>query len=161
AGLWVESGRVLVADDGNYAVRALDRTSGAVSTILGTISAGAVDGIGEAARFFVPQGLAADATSAYVADSHNHTIRRVDLASAAVTTIAGAAGEAAYADGTGGDARFNTPIGVALDAGAQRLFVSDSGNRSIRAVDLASGAVTTLPTNGAPGSMFARFNAPY
>ena len=40
------------------------------------------------------------------------------------------------------------------------LYVADSGNRSIRAVDLASGAVTTLPVNGAPGSMFARFNTP-
>lgn len=160
AGLWVESGRVLVADDGNYAVRAIDKTTGAVTTILGAISTGSTDGVGAAARFFVPQGLAVAGTTAYVADSDNHTIRAVDLATGAVTTLAGAAGQASFADGSGGDARFNTPIGLALDDGATHLYVADSGNRSIRVVALAGGAVSTLPTNGAPGSMFVRFNAP-
>jgi sugar lactone lactonase YvrE len=160
AGLWVEPTRVLVADDGNYALRAIDKATGTVSTPWGAISSGSTDGAAADARFFLPQGLAADATSAYVADTNNHTIRRVDLASGAVTTIAGAAGQAAYADGTGGDARFNTPIGVALSADGHSLYVADSANRSIRAVDVQSGAVTTLPTNGAPGSMFARFNTP-
>jgi sugar lactone lactonase YvrE len=128
--------------------------------MLGAVSIGAVDGSAEDARFFAPQGLATDGAAAWLADTNNHTIRRVDLQSGAVTTVAGAAGQAAYADGSGSDARFNTPIGVALDDGSRRLFVVDSGNRSLRAIDLASGAVTTLPTNGAPGSMFARFNAP-
>ncbi|MCU1282900.1 MAG: Serine/threonine-protein kinase PknD [bacterium] len=160
AGLWVESGRVLVADDGNYAVRSVALADGATTTLYGAVSAGASDGSGADARFFVPQGLAVDGASAYLADTDNHTIRRVDLQSGAVTTIAGAVGQASYADGSGADARFNTPIGVALDDGGHRLYVVDSGNRSIRAVELASGAVTTLPTNGAPGSMFARFNSP-
>ena len=162
SGLWVESGRILVADDGNYAIRAISGSGSAVtvSTIFGAISAGTSDGSGAAARFFVPQGLAVAGSTAYVADTDNHTIRAVDLASGAVTTIAGAAGQASFADGSGGDARFNTPIGIALDDGAHRLFVADSGNQSIRVVELASGAVSTLPTNGAVGSMFARFNAP-
>ena len=160
AGLWVESGRVLVADDGNYAVRAIAKSDGAVTTILGAISAGSSDGSSAEARFFAPQGLVVAGTTAYVADTDNHTIRAVDLGSGAVTTLAGAAGQASFADGSGGDARFNTPIGIALDDTAARLFVADSGNRSIRVVELSTGAVSTLPTNGAPGSMFARFNAP-
>ena len=131
-----------------------------MSTPWGAISSGSTDGAAADARFFLPQGLVADATSAYVADTNNHTIRRVDLATGAVTTIAGAAGQAAYADGTGGDARFNTPLGVALAADGHTLYVADAANRSIRAVDVQTGAVTTLPTNGAPGSMFARFNTP-
>ncbi len=160
AGLWVEGGHVFVADDGNYAIRSVALADGTVTTELGAISAGTTDGIGAAARFFAPQGLAAAGTTAYVADTDNHTLRSVDLPSGAVTTLAGAAGQATYADGNGSDARFNTPIGVALDEGAHQLYVADSGNRSIRAVDLKSGAVSTLPTNGAPGSMFARFNTP-
>jgi sugar lactone lactonase YvrE len=160
AGLWVESGRVLVADDGNYAVRANARADGAVTTNRGALAVGSSDGAGAMARLFAPQGIAVAATTAYVADTDNHTIRAVDVQSGAVTTIAGAAGQAAYADGAGGDARFNTPIGVALDAAGKELYVADSGNRSIRAIDLASGTVSTLPTNGAPGSGFVRFNAP-
>ncbi|MGZ3441534.1 MAG: NHL repeat-containing protein, partial [Polyangia bacterium] len=160
AGMWVEGGHVLVADDANYAVRSVALADGATTTLYGAVSAGAADGSAEEARFFAPQGVATDGTSAYVADTNNHLIRRVDLATGAVTTLAGAAGQASYADGSGGDARFNTPLGVALDDGGHRLFVVDSGNRSLRAIDLASGTVTTLPTNGAPGSMFARFNAP-
>jgi sugar lactone lactonase YvrE len=160
AGLWIEGGHVLIADDGNYAVRSVALADGATTTVYSASSAGASDGAAGDARFFAPQGLATDGAAAYLADTNNHTIRRVDLGSGAVTTIAGAVGQASYADGTAGDARFNTPLGVALDDSGKRLFVVDSGNRSLRAIDLASGAVTTLPINGAPGSMFARFNAP-
>ena len=162
-GLWLEGGRLFVADDGNYAVRAIDvAAGGAVTTILGAISAGSADGSAADARFFAPQGLAVDAAGAnvYVADTDNHTIRQVALDGGAVTTLAGAAGQAAYADGNGTDARFNTPTSVALDDVTHTLYVADAGNRSIRAIDLVSGAVSTLPTNGAPGSMFARFNSP-
>ena len=160
AGLWVESGRILVADDGNWAVRAIATADDSVSTWLGALSAGSADGSGSAARFFAPQGVVVAGTTAYVADTDNHTIRTVDLQTGAVTTLAGAVGQAAYADGPGADARFNTPIGLALDDAATQLYVADSGNRSIRAIDLGAGIVTTLPTNGAPGSGFARFNAP-
>ncbi|HEX9103442.1 MAG TPA: hypothetical protein VF997_14620, partial [Polyangia bacterium] len=160
AGLWVESDRILVAEEGNFAVRAIARADGAVTTLFGARSSGSSDGAGSAARFSAPQGIAVAGATAYVADSGNHTLRAVDLRSGAVTTLAGAAGQAAYADGNGPDARFNAPIGLALDDTARHLYVADSGNRSIRAIDLTTGAVTTLPTNGAPGSGFARFNTP-
>ncbi len=160
AGLWVEPDRVLVADDGNCAVRSIARDTGAVTTILGAIANGSADGAGSVARFAAPQGLAVAGSVAWVADTGNDTIRRVDLGSGAVSTVAGAAGQATWADGAGGDARFNAPLAVALDDAAGRLFVADSGNRSIRAVDLATGAVTTLSLVGAPGSMFVRFDTP-
>jgi DNA-binding beta-propeller fold protein YncE len=160
AGLWIEPDRVLVADDGNCAVRAIARDSGAVTTILGAIADGSTDGAGGRARFAAPQGLAVAGSVAWVADTGNDTIRRVDLATSAVTTIAGAAGQANWADGTGSDARFNAPLAVALDDAGGTLFVADSGNRSIRAVDLATSAVTTLALVGAPGSMFVRFDTP-
>ena len=160
AGLWIEPDRVLVADDGNCAVRAIARDTGAVTTILGAIADGSSDGAGTAARFSGPQGLAVAGNVAFVADSGNDTIRRVDLPTGAVTTIAGAAGQATFADGAGADARFDTPLALALDDAGATLFIADSGNRSIRALDVASGAVTTLPLNGAPGSMFVRFDTP-
>ena len=158
AGLWVGNGRILVADNGNYVVRAI--AAGSVTTAWGAVTIGTLDGSGADARFFAPQGLAVDGSNLYVADTNNHTIRHVDLQSGAVTTVAGAAGRAAYADGTAGEARFDTPTGIALDASGHTLYVADANNRSIRAVDVASGAVTTLPLSGAPGSMFARFNTP-
>ena len=160
AGMWVEKDRVLVADNGNNAVRAVSIADGSVTTVLGAISVGASDGAAADARFFMPQGIAIAGDVAYVADTDNHTIRTVTISTGAVATLAGAAGQASFADGASGDARFNTPIGVALDDGAHTLYVADSGNHSVRAVDVASGAVTTLPVNGAPGSMFARFNTP-
>jgi sugar lactone lactonase YvrE len=160
AGLWTEPDRVLVADDGNCAVRAIARDSGAVTTILGAIAAGASDGAGGQARFAAPQGLAVAGDVAWIADSGNDTIRRVEMSTGAVTTVAGAAGQASYADGVGGDARFDTPLAVALDAAAGLLYVADSGNRSIRAVDLATAAVTTLTLTGAPDSSFVRFATP-
>ena len=160
AGLWVENGRVLVADDGNFAVRAIARDSDNVTTMLGAISDGSADGTGAAARFAAPQGLAVAGDLAYVADSGNGTIRRVAIASGAVTTVAGASAQPGYADGVGAAARFDTPLAVVLDAGGGLAYVTDSGNRSIRAVDVATGAVSTLPLAGAPGSTFVRFNTP-
>ena len=160
AGLWVESGRVIVADNGNYAVRAIATADAHVTTILGAIAVGSSDGAAADARFFVPQGIAVAGDTAYVADTDNHTIRAVTISTGAVTTLAGTAGQATFADGTGADARFNTPIGVVLDDAGTTLYVADSGNRSLRAVDVTTGAVTTPPINGAPGSMFARFNTP-
>lgn len=162
AGLVVDGDRVYVCDDGNYVLRLLTLSTGAVTTVAGAWPTGTSDGTGSAARFFAPQAIAVDGagSAAYVADTNNQTVRKLVLATGEVTTLAGAAGQAMYADGAAGDARFNTPSGIAWDDAARRLYVADTANRSIRVVDAATGAVSTLPTNGAPGAGFARFNAP-
>lgn len=101
----------------------------------------------------------------YVADSYNHTIRKIVLGSAQVTTIAGTAGTSGSQDGTGPAARFNYPSGLALD-GAGKLYVADNSNHTIRAIALATAAVTTIVgTAGTAGSQdgtgpAARFNYP-
>jgi len=157
-------GTLGVADTANNSLRQVS-AGGVVTTLAGSAgSAGAADGTGSAARFGAPGGIARDASgNYYVADSANHTIRKV-TATGVVSTLAGGAGTAGAADGTGTGARFNTPAGVAVD-GAGNVFVADSVNHTIRRIS-ASGTVTTLAgLAGSSGSQdgagsAARFNHP-
>jgi len=126
---------------------------------------GSTDGIGQAAQFYFPHGVALDsATNLYVADTQNHVIRRITPARV-VTTIAGSAGKHGNVDGVGtGAAQFNSPIGLSVDS-AGNLYVGDTGNQTIRKVTSAA-AVTTLAgqvgvigsTNGTGSG--ASFNGP-
>lgn len=136
------AGNVYVSDYYNYAIRKVS-PDGAVTTLAGCIGeAGSNDGTGSAARFDRPLGLAVDgAGTVYVADSGSHLIRKV-TAEGAVTTLAGSAGNAGYADGTGREARFRSPSDVAVDA-AGNVYVADVYNHAIRKISPA-GAVTTL-----------------
>ena len=88
---------------------------------------GSRDGTGSQARFNDPQGVAADgAGNLYVAEAASATIRKI-TPQGAVTTLAGSAGAAGYADGSGGAARFNAPSRLATDSDGN-LYVTDSGN---------------------------------
>ena len=104
---------------------------------------GTNDGPGFAARFFGPAGIALGRGGLVVADSGNHTIRLVTF-TGIVSTLAGAPGQAGSANGSGSDARFNTPLGVAVDA-AGNIYVADSKNNLIRKLDPANN-VTTYAT---------------
>jgi sugar lactone lactonase YvrE len=160
------AGNIFVADSFNDTIRMVT-PAGVVTTLAGSAgSLGSTDGAGVAARFDRPSGVAGDgAGNLFVADMGNDTIRKI-TPSGVVTTLAGSATEApGSADGTGGDAHFNRPQGVAMD-GAGNLFVTDTGNGTIRKVTPA-GVVTTLAgTAGSWGSAdgtgaAARFSTPY
>jgi len=147
------------------AIRRIDLATRTVSTLAGSASPGSSDGVGAAASFNEPNGIALDgAGNLYVADSRNHTIRRIAIASGEVLTIAGSAGVRGSADGAGADARFDFPTGVLVGSGS--LFVADSGNSTIRKIDLATAVVSTLA--GQPGisgvklgPLPARLNQPF
>jgi hypothetical protein len=161
------AGNLLVADSLNHTIRVVTLATGAVRTLVGLAGqGGSRDGTGADARFDFPVGLAYDGAGAvFVADQNNCLIRKVVLATAAVTTIAGSAGMPGSDDGTGGNARFAAPGAVAVD-GAGNLFVADTTMHTIRKIAIASGSVTTLAgVAGSPGSddgvgAGARFSRP-
>jgi len=108
-----------------------------------TGQAGNIDGIGRSARFADPQGVAVDAAgNVYVADSANCSIRKITPAGV-VTTFAGSTtGEAGSTDGVGTTARFDHPLGVAVDRNGT-VYVADSSNCTIRKIT-PTGQVSTL-----------------
>ena len=142
------TGNLYVADTNNHTIRKIT-AGGVVTTLVGSPgNSGSTDGLGGAARFFGPSGVAVDATgNLYVADTANHTIRKI-TAAGVVTTLAGSPGVCGSTDGTGGAARFNSPVGLAVD-GAGNLYVADTANNTIRKIT-AAGVVTTLA--GSPGA---------
>ena len=157
------AGNLYVADSGNQVIRKIS-TDGVVSTVAGLVGAsGTADGIGAAARFHTPEAVAVDGSgNVYVADTGNHTIRKI-TPDGTVTTLAGSAGVSGSADGTGSAARFFVPFGLAVDA-AGTLYVADTENNTIRKITSA-GVVTTLAgqastqgSNGGIGSAAHFFN---
>jgi len=105
-------------------------------------TAGHVDGIGAGARFGNLGSIAVDAVgTVYVAEEDLGTIRKI-TANGEVSTLAGTAGQLGNQDGAGPAARFNRPIGVAVD-GAGNVFVADYQNHAVRKIDPA-GNVTTI-----------------
>ena len=136
----------LVADAQNHTIRKISVATGAVTTLAGTPgSAGIVDGIINA-RFRHPHGisLSADGSVAVVADTYNHTIRKVDVMTGEVTTLAGKPGVSGVMDGTGDNARFNLPNGIALSFDGTLAVIADTGNHRVRLLNLTNNTVSTL-----------------
>lgn len=155
-----------IANANGHAIVKYDLATGALTTVAGTGTAGHADGAGAGAQFNFPQGITTDGTSLYVGDSNTHTIRRIDIATAVVSTLAGVANSAGYLDGLGTAAQFNGPIGVTTD-GTNVYVAENVTNQTIRKVVIATGAVSTIA--GAFNSIgsadgigtAARFNHPY
>lgn len=143
-GLALVGSTLYVADSRNSTIRKIE-PGGVVTTLAGLASAGSGDGVGSAAHFREPYGVAVGKSgNVYVGDSGNVEIRKITPAGK-VTTIAGQAGVYGNEDGNGSAAHFRDPRQVAVD-GAGSVYVADRGNNSIRKITPA-GDVTTLPMN--------------
>lgn len=149
-GLAVDAHGVLyVADAGdNNRIRRV-YPDGRVDTLAGQ-GEGWRDGPALQAQFNTPSAIAIDkAGTVFVADTGNHVIRRIGT-DGNVTTLAGD-GTAGYLDGPAAQARFDGPMGVAVDAGG-RVFVADTWNDRIRVIE-PDGQVRTLAGGETPGNV--------
>jgi sugar lactone lactonase YvrE len=132
------NGNLYVADTYNNEIRKIVTSTGVVTTLAGSTTAGSVDGTGVAARFNAPGSVACDSIgNLYVADENNNEIRKMIISTTVVTTLAGST-TAGSADGTGTAARFNLPSGVACGANGS-LYVADRKNHEIRKMDNTTG----------------------
>jgi hypothetical protein len=157
AGLALDAaGNLYVADSGNHVIRKIS-PQGMVSTYAGQANAaGTTDGTVTSAQFETPWGLALDRSgNLYVSDQMASTIRLIS-ASGEVTTIAGTAGSTGSTDGAGTAAKFNQPMGLALD-GSGNLYVADNLNYAVRKI-APDHTVSTYA--GQPGNPFAFQNGP-
>jgi len=171
-GLCVTGDRIVyVCDMMNSTIRKIT-ADGIVSTVAGIPGElGNVDGDSKIATFNKPEDIAINSKGyIYVADTYNYTIREISPAGI-VRTFAGAAGEPGSANGAGSKARFNKPIGIAIDR-MDNLFVADSdydgkpsGNCLIRKITPAGKVTTYAGIQGQPGHRDgkrkkAQFNRP-
>lgn len=136
------AGNLYIADQFNHSIRMVS-TNGIVSTIAGSTTAGSSNGIGAAASFSLPYGIAVNpqGTVLYVGDHANHRIRKIDLLTKEVTNYAGD-GSSTSKDGTALQAGIPWPGGLHLaDDGS--LYVTEKGAGKIRKIS-PNGEVTTI-----------------
>lgn len=147
-GVAVDShGNVYIADRGSHTIRKI-AADGNVSTIAGNGFPGYVDGNGKMTHLRQPISVAVDHDdNIYVADSGNNAIRKI-TPEGVVSTLAGS-GRFGYKDGTGKDAFFSWPTGIAAD-NVGNIYVCDSRNNRIRRIT-PDGVVSTVAGISIPG----------
>src|SRR5690606_4313441 len=142
-----EHGGLWIADPGHHRVVGADG-QGRIHTVIGSGRRGHADGAAAEARLDEPQGLAltADRSALFVADARAHAVRRVDLGTGAVTTIAGT-GTRGLRPGAPGatldalDTALRSPWDLALDEDAGCLYVAMAGSHQLWRLDLQAGTI--------------------
>lgn len=147
-------GNIYIAEELNYRIRKIDISTGIISTVAGTGTAGYNgDGIAAtAAQVNSALGLAFNANGdLIIADRYNNRIRKVDRTTGIISTIAGT-GTAGYnGDGIAATAaQLYNPIAVAFDVN-DNLLIADWTNNRVRKVDKVSGLISTIAGTGTAG----------
>lgn len=141
------AGMLYIADYGNNSIRKLNVATGELTTLVGQPTPGLANGDYASARFKNPTGLTLIGSYLYVADNGNHCIRKIDLVTKTVFTLAGN-GSPGYGEGTGASAKFNSPWHLTNDGGS--IYVTDRNNHRIRKVS-AEGTTSVEVGSGTPG----------
>ena len=143
-------GNLYIAETGNHVIRKID-TLGQITTIAGTGTQGfsGDNGPATAAQLDSPQGLALDAANnLYIADTHNHRIRKLTASTQTITTIAGTGTPNFSGDnGLASAAELNLPTSLALDS-TGNLYLADSANHRIRRITASTQIITTVAGSG-------------
>jgi sugar lactone lactonase YvrE len=145
------AGNLYIAETGNQVIRKVD-TAEKITTVAGTGSQGygGDGGSATAALLDSPQGLAIGGDNLYIADTHNHRIRKLNLTTGTITTIAGSAAGFSGDNGSATAAQLNLPTALAIDSNSN-LYIADTQNHRIRRLNLSSGIITTFAGNGTQG----------
>lgn len=140
----------VLADSGHHQIVLIDPEGREIARI-GSGQPGPGDGPWGGARFHSPMGVAADATAIWVADTGNHLLRRIDVFSLSVTTVAGFGrrGPVLRDALPGPIAALATPLDVITNG--REVFIANAGSHQILAYDLAHGMVRPVAGNGAEG----------
>jgi len=117
--------------------------AGVVTTLAGQLTAGFANGTGTGAQFDGPCSVATDGVNLFVSDANNNQIRKIVIATGAVSTLAGAT-TSGTADGFGINASFDSPFGLTTDG--TNVYVVDEGSSLIRKIVIATGEVSTVST---------------
>jgi len=155
------NGTLYIAMAGPHQIWSHQVGSGQIAAWAGSGREDVINGPLANAAFAQPSEIIADAAgkTLYLVDSEGSSVRRIPLdGSGAVSTIAGTSelprGQSLFAfgdvDAVGADARFQHPLGIAIDQ--NQLYIADSYNHKIRRIDLDSAAVTTWLGDGKPGA---------
>jgi len=117
---------VAILDSASHSIKVLDVQTKDVKALAGS-SEGTIDGVGTVAKFKMPQALAWDPLGTFlaVADTLNHRVRSVSFPDGAVSTLAGSTG--GFSDGTGTEAQFNNPSGVAISPDGRKVMLTPAG----------------------------------
>ena len=146
------TGNLYLADTGNHRIRKIATSTGIITTIAGTGTQGFSGDNASAisAAIDSPTGLALDAqNNLYLADTHNHRIRRITAATGIITTIAGVGTPAFSGDAVAATtAALDLPRGLTIDS-AGNLYLADTANHRIRRIDAITGIITTVAGDGA------------
>ncbi len=147
-GITTDGTSVFVISSTNPQLIKIDIATGVKTALAGSGGGFISDGTGTAASFKAPSGMTTDGINLYVTDGN--TIRKINPVSGVVTTLAGSATVAGFADGVGTAATFSAPAGITTDGTS--LYVSDTQHytggtltNTVRKIDIATGTVSTLP----------------